>query len=491
MFSSTHQFVLAAILACAGVVAFINCQNKIKAGFLLFIGTLGLGYRTLPITSVLRLHPGEFAIWGVLILVLAQNTPGRKEQQRSLPWWFWGLVPWWIYAWLQASKNHRSLDEQFAEFRNFLHLIPIFVVIASILKGTRTAAYASRQQGRPFPLSVNRGVRMNRDGESDRQAAWRFVILALYVVSTGIALMGVLEYYVPGFRSLLPGLMTAPRKIEGEGEEFLRAAFSFWGSPAAAFTCGLIVPMTPLVLRWWPNQKAYTFGAFFLQLVAIYIAGWRSLWLFTGVQFLLFMAAKKRFVLGVAIVLGLFLFYGAIVPSKTQERLQSLLMVLEGKPIDSDTSGQKRWDLAMNAMYGIEEAPLGQGWAMAGWVHSDFIQIAANQGIIAGATFLAGYLVTLGLLIWRWRKTAAGEEAEIGLALLLTFVEIGGILVFEGFQVLPQLIFPLWVGWALVEAWLKQQRTARPVAISRGMDRRRRVRQRSYRPRSLALTMGV
>ena len=115
-------------------------------------------------------------------------------------------------------------------------------------------------------------------------------------------------------------------------------------------------------------------------------------------------------------------------------------------------------------MYAWESAlqhPWGLGWGGAGWPHSDFLQVAANLGLLAGLLFVGAYLSVL----WRlWRRqrqsTLDAQQRRLGATLLLAFVGVGSLLAFQGVQVLPQFALPTWFAWSLVEVWLRQTRVA-------------------------------
>jgi hypothetical protein len=180
------------------------------------------------------------------------------------------------------------------------------------------------------------------------------------------------------------------------------------------------------------------------------------MWLVMAAQFAGYVVLRKRFVLGGAAVVAALVAYGSL-PASTQERVQSLLNVLEGRPDAIDTSGAKRWTRAKEALdYALSE-PMGHGWGASGWVHSDFIQVAANQGWIAAAALLFGYLATLIRLALRLRSPDAPPNlAPLGLPLVLGFIAVGAILLYEGVEFLPQTMLPVWLFWALAETWLIQ-----------------------------------
>jgi hypothetical protein len=60
-----------------------------------------------------------------------------------------------------------------------------------------------------------------------------------------------------------------------------------------------------------------------------------------------------------------------------------------------DTSIQKRVMRQQDAFQLAVANPLGVGWSSSGWVHGDFIQVAANLGILASFVFLIWYFHTL------------------------------------------------------------------------------------------------
>src|SRR5260370_972899 len=153
-------------------------------------------------------------------------------------------MPFRIVGWIPYPENVCSTASRFSEFRNFMFLIPLYIV-ASVGLGKREW--------------------------------WRSVILSIYAVSAGIALLGVLEYVFPGIRVLLPGFMSDPSAmISGGG--FARARFSFWGGPHATFICVLAMPFTLLVSRSWPSPRSrgLTAASLALQFIAIDSGGCRA-----------------------------------------------------------------------------------------------------------------------------------------------------------------------------------------------------------------------
>jgi hypothetical protein len=385
--------------------------------------TLALGYRTVEVTPNLRIHPAEILIWVLLAFILAQRHL-TSNTRLSLPWWLWLFMPFWVLAWWPLIVGDAPWDKMLNEFRDFLLLVPLMIVASVVLQ---------------------------------RESYWRSLLLAFFVASTWIALMGVVEYWFPGVEKFFPAFIHAAKPMEA-ADGFVRAQFSFWGGSQATFICVLALPGALALATWWPRwlPRLAIVVAAVLQILAIYIGGYRSVWLVLLVQVVLacLLRLKKH---GVAIAL-LCLIVGVtgyqFIP-KTDERVNSGIAALRGAPIDH--SAQDRKNRALEAIDQTFESPFGSGWNSAGWVHSDFLQVAANLGIIAGVIFLGGYLYTLQRLLRRmvpWLRISG--NGDLALSLFLSFIAAGAHLTLQGVQVLPQMVLPVWFVWTLVEVWLRQ-----------------------------------
>lgn len=116
-----------------------------------------------------------------------------------------------------------------------------------------------------------------------------------------------------------------------------------------------------------------------------------------------------------------------------------------------DSSSVKRTHRAEEAFTFALQNPLGGGWASSGWVHSDFIQLAADIGLLGSGIFILWYLKTLLALIRQYIKTSD----TLTLALIGAFFIIGAQFLFEAIYVLTQLIAPVWFIWAMAEIKLR------------------------------------
>jgi hypothetical protein len=133
-----------------------------------------------------------------------------------------------------------------------------------------------------------------------------------------------------------------------------------------------------------------------------------------------------------------------LAPDNAQVRFLSFVSAMQGNI--QDHSSQVRSNRASDAISSALSNPIGLGWAGAGWVHSDFPQVAANEGVGGGAAFLGWYLLSLGSAFLMQRKFPADR---ILLALLISLFVAGGIMVMEGIEVLPQTALPIFFIWAL------------------------------------------
>lgn len=429
----SYKDIIIGLSGVAAAVIIFGGERGIRFGLVLWVLTMALGYRTIEWTKDLRIHPSEILIWLLFACIFFQREL-RSSTRFSLPWWLWLMIPFWALAWWPLIAGDALWDRMLNEFRDFLLIIPVLIVLSVVL---------------------------------ERPAYWRYLLMVFFVVSSWIAFFGVAEYWFPGVQKLFPAFISAA-KPEVTADGFMRAQFSFWGGSQATFICVLALPGAIFLATWWRGWMARIaiIVAAVFQIMAIYIGGYRSIWFVLLVQVLAasILRLKKH---GVAIALLVLVVAAAgyqFIPN-TNERVITGLAALRGAPIDH--SARDRQDRALEAVNGAIESPLGKGWSSAGWVHSDFLQVAANLGILAGLIFLGGYLHTLlrlGRQMPIWLK--ATSQGELGLFLLLSFLGVGGLLAMQGVEVLPQMVLPAWFVWSMVEIWLRQTSEAKELSYS-------------------------
>ena len=116
----------------------------------------------------------------------------------------------------------------------------------------------------------------------------------------------------------------------------------------------------------------------------------------------------------------------------------------------ADSSAEDRLHRIENAWQLFLKEPLwGNGWGQSGWVHSDLLQIAANLGGVALLVFLLWYGATF-VKVWRVYKSRTEPWVRDESVALLTFL-VGFIFILgtQAVIVLPQMIHPMWLLFAL------------------------------------------
>jgi O-antigen ligase len=285
----------------------------------------------------------------------------------------------------------------------------------------------------------------------------RQLLQLFYNVAVFVALTGIFEYtFSDVARAALARVSRTDNIVFLEGiTGFERAGFVFWGSPAAAFICMLALPIALPYLAWTKGlAKSYVLISAFCLLVGIYISGYRSLWMLSGVLVMVALLSRRNLIITV-IGAALTAFVISLMPEAGQERFAQALEVVQGISYDNSIRTREEWfnfALTTGLIY-----PTGIGWGGTGWSHSDLAQVMGNLGVAAGIAFVTWYLVTL----WRvWRAQQRHLTDPLILALLCSFVGVGGLLLFQGVQVLPQLAMPCWFIWAVAHVYTKQLRTS-------------------------------
>jgi hypothetical protein len=201
-------------------------------------------------------------------------------------------------------------------------------------------------------------------------------------------------------------------------------------------------------------------------LYAAYLSGHRNSWLVIGVQVCLILLLKKKYYVFGIVTLMFVLWYQHL-PDQARTRIYSGAQLIAGKPLDDDSSGQGRWNRTTASWNHVLERPLGGGWAAAGWVHNDFLQIAENLGVAVGLFFLAAYLFTFQRLL---RQVLAmlkvGDPPWLLISVFLSYLAAGAVFATDANLPLTQHIAPLWFIWTTGEILVKQTRPEQASAIN-------------------------
>ncbi len=428
------SFQLLLVIAFVSLLLVILAAGKrsLEFGLVIWVALFVLGYRTIQLTPFFRLHPLVILIFFLGVLFIIQpRLPDMPKLQLSAfiqTLLFVGLL-FWVNGWLQGLLRGRRWDLMITEALNFLLLPIIFGMVWA----------ATRQP-----------------------SMWKTLMRTFFGVGVLISAVGTLEYAFPELgRFTLAGLIQTDQLIYTAGiTGFQRATFAFWGAPAAAFICLLTLPMVIPCLRWARNPlaKAVVLGGFILHLIAIYISGYRSLWMLTSMLIVVALLSRRNLVV---ITFGALLvaFGISLVPEQGQERFIHSVEVLQGNAWDgSIETREQRFITTLEIAF---RSPLGVGWGGTGWSHSDFAQVAGNLGLAAGAAFLGWYLLTL-LRVWRVQQQNVADPLLLGL--LCSLLAVGGVLLLQGVQVLPQLALPCWFVWAAAHHYAKQAKDKRYAA---------------------------
>jgi hypothetical protein len=402
-------------------------ENNLRMGMAIWILLFAIGYRTVQVSTYFRLHPLVLLLYLLGALYLTQRRIPEAERMAPNPHLqlalFIGLF-FWVNGWLQGLLRGRRWDLMITEALNFLAFVPIFVLVRHV---------------------------------SEKPLGLRQLLQLFYNVAVFIALTGIFEYTFSDFaRTALARVSRTDNIVFLEGiTGFERAGFVFWGSPAAAFICMLALPIALPYLAWAKGlAKGYVLISAFCLLVGIYISGYRSLWMLSGVLVMVALLSRRNLVITV-IGATLTAFVISLIPEAGQERFAQALEVVQGISYDNSIRTREAWfnfALTTGLTY-----PTGIGWGGTGWSHSDLAQVMGNLGVAAGVAFVTWYLVTL----WRvWRAQQRHLTDPLILALLCSFIGVGGLLLFQGVQVLPQLAMPCWFIWAVAHVYAKQLRTS-------------------------------
>ncbi len=397
------------------------------------LGVLGLllafmwGYRTIEIDKPLSIHPIEILLWALWIKSLLIKPSSRNP----IPIWAFVLMIFAIYGLFVGEIYGRDILVNISYFKNFFLLFPLFIVLDRYLISEK-----------------------------------RLSELALYfVISISIiSFFAVIEYYFPSLMILFPGFFSS-EAVGYIAQGFQRAAFSFWGTPTAGHIIVSALPLMLFITKYYSffrNYMVFT-TILLLNLLALYIAGnradWLTLILLIIIYLHLYVKVLKRswfpLLLG-SIVVGITIITRFIGQS-TKDRFMSGIVALQGKAdYAADSSGYDRNMRIKHALQNILEHPWGTGWGGAGWVHSDFIQLTAELGVLPGIIFFSAYLNTyFSTLKLRSNTFIIQREKQNLVVLLMCFTSVGIMLLINGHYMLVQSGIPLFFIWVTLHVYKK------------------------------------
>jgi hypothetical protein len=441
-------------LALIAIVIIVFQKHGLEIGFFTWIAMFALGFRTIKantplivariandgrpdttflttgLTPILRIHPLFVIIFLLIGILLLQRAVHRRTQVVwLLPKILLFFSLFWIWGWARGVETGTNWVDRFYEISTFLMIAPIFVVTATLLQN---------------------------------KALWKPAVAAFFVTGAFIAFMGLLEIVFPAIRQVIPAFISSEQSYYLTQEGFVRGIFSFWGQSGAAFVVAITMPLIICLWSWHrlPSQRIFYLVCLALDVIGVYVAGWRSLWLLMILVTLGLLLLRGRWLGAVGFILLLVVTY-SFLPLQTQQRVDSLLIDIQGNY--QDNSAAVRAGRIQAAIQTIENNPLGVGWNGAGWVHNDFLQITADLGVIPGLLFAIWYLRTL----FGIGRAFYESPDPLKLALVGAFAICGGLMLLQPMIVLAQYIAPIWFVWALVETKLRQTADEK---VSHGAD---------------------
>jgi hypothetical protein len=421
----TYVEVIIGALAIAGIIIMGKGHAGIRFGYFAWILTLALGYRTAQLGTILRLHPLVMLITALFIMLLIHKLGEERGSIRIfIPRWLWVFI--FFIGWGFVAAFARGL--------NMEYVLTVVMSVGVVV---------------PIVILTYHVIITELD--------WNRVIQFYYIVGTIIALLGLLEFFVPGVRNVLPGFIAGGRTgIDQFG--FARASFIFFGSPVATFICGMALPF---VLYLYPRATTATARLVVLAaaaaiIAAIYIGGYRSLWLTLALVFLAVFALRRDFA-RLAVLLVIFAVVYFVTPQAGRDRFGSIISAAEGQFVDS--SAVNRANRIDGVIRTAVNNPLGVGLSGSGWAHSDVLQITADTGWLGGIAFSLWFLHSL----YRLGRRFIQHRDPLDESLLASMFVVMSILIFQTVMVLPQLSAPVWLIWALVEVRLERVRMAETV----------------------------
>ncbi|MFZ1728670.1 MAG: hypothetical protein WAV84_00960 [Bacteroidota bacterium] len=394
-------------------------SRSIETGFIWMIGWFAIGYNSYPIEGILRIHGLDVI---AMMLVFYYMFRGNR---------YFGSVH----------------SNEFRVFTVFLLLISVYGAVIAALGGIPWFIIVNEMKNYMLGIPVFYFL----PGLLSKEGFLKKFMRAMIFAGLLIAIPGIIDFHLGYFSA---------GSIWGDG--FDRALFPIWGTPMAVLVLTLCY-QSHFALLGEVRRRSAKLQLYFsigIHLYAIYLSGTRNMWLAVLLS-LCYMVYLRFGVWRGAIVLAIVVALFSLLPEAAESRMTSFYMLHEGEGVITakayDSSGAKREARMEVAWAQLSDVPLGGGWGYAGWVHSDFLQLAVNVGIIPGLIFLLFYLRVAIRILWTARRKS---EKELGLWSTLSgyAITIFLLLAFGGVSQLIQYMMPVWVCLALLAAMLQRER---------------------------------
>lgn len=362
-----------------------------------------IGQRTVYIGHYIRIVPSGAILW-VLAITCLLIKPQYRISRKPIPWsvvflcigCFWGIV-------LGVVNN-------FEANLGFSYALMMFMSVPAFFVSYRL-------------IQRMEHVKMITD------------ILALGCIF--LSFLGISEYLGLGFVHIFSAYVKGGGSM-GQGG-FVRMTASFWGGPMMVGYLSLCFPLTMagfFTSKTWIQRSIYLVSLV-LSFVAIYLSGHRGIWLpaLIGIAFYFYLKGVK----GLMILIILIAVGVHFIPEAAKSRFAGI----SGKKRDS--SSVKREERARFAWdYIVKHPVLGNGWGASGLVHSDYLQIWADTGLLGFLGLLFCFFAVLRRLFYvvKIRDKIAQEYAR---GFISSIVCSAIILIQQAWFNLPEQYTPFWV----------------------------------------------
>ena len=188
-------------------------ERVIRYGFVVWILTFGLGWRTIYLTPNLNFHPAELLVWLLFGLIAVRKAMSHEKSPYAIPMYIPILMLFGLSAMLVSVLRNTPWDTWLEEAKVFFALIPTFYVVKWVV--------------------------------IDRKGWDRAASLAVWI-ATYVSLLGLMDYFVPSLSRALAGNASVDPLLVSEYQHgFARVGFIFYGAPAAGF----------LIFTFWDGVK--------------------------------------------------------------------------------------------------------------------------------------------------------------------------------------------------------------------------------------------
>jgi len=411
------HLVLIYTILVIGICDILFRKGGIQRSLIWIIISFSFGYRTIELFSNLRFHPIELLIFITTIKIIVFNYKKVYSFPILLKW-----VGVFSIIFLVIGFKENIQIKGYNEFKNFSLIFLLFYIFS-------------------FDYVTEKKI---------------ITLFTYYIFSTSfIAIGGLIELFSPLFSQAYFGISgTINRASIG----FDRIPFSFWGASTAA---NLILPALPMILYLAQSKSIFSrkplmvWVIIIIDLYAIFLSGNRISWLIFSVLILLYLIFYNHQLTNyqkIPIFIFLIVFIGYIYSQPMEGRYISTFKAMSGNIDKSfDSSGYVRYNRLIFAFDKINSNPFGSGWASAGWVHSDIIQLTANIGIIPGFIFSIALLsLTLSLYKTFSSLSASNDKKNILFIMIMIMVYIIISFIANNNYVLPQSGVPLFFLWAFI-----------------------------------------